>query len=213
MGKTLKNQRLCRRFWRMRCGLHRNDASRLYIYRNLTERETSLQGCRALQTCSGIPLNPVSGRKPDCRFGELRILCHGLCDWIGEDALAEHVFVLCVVRFGSLRPVIVKGMQESNTSIVGFSGFGVDVGLHLVTTHETSPHQVGVGLGIRPDAPLRFRILRGVSPQDWAEDSPLNPAQVKLRFDPTRLVAANVMAPIGISDVRCRCREIGLKCE
>ena len=104
-------------------------------------------------------------------------------------------------------------MQESHTGIVGFSGFGVNVGLHLITTHETLPHQVGVGLGIRPDAPLGFGILRGVSPQDGAENSPLNPAQVKLGFNLTRLVAANVMAPIGIPDVRSGCREIGLKRE
>src|SRR6202034_3710039 len=103
--------------------------------------------------------------------------------------------------------------QKSNTGIMGFSGFGVDVGLHGIATHETLPHQVRVGLGIRPDAPLRIRILRSVSPQDWAENSPLNPAQVKLGFNGTRLVAANVVAPIRIPDVRCRCREIRLKRE
>src|ERR1700721_3335551 len=147
----------------MRCGLHRNDASRLYIQRNLTERETSVHCRRTMQTCSSIPLNPVAGGKADRRFSELRILCDRLRYRIGENTVAEHVFVLGVVRFGGFRPVIVERPQESNTRIVGFSGFGVDVGLHLVTTHETLPHQVRVGLGIRREAPLRWWIFCGVS--------------------------------------------------
>ena len=212
-GKDVQNKRVCQLFCKTRCGLHRNDASRLHVHGNLAERETTHQGCGSLQTCSGIPLDPVSGREPDGLLSELGTLCHWLRYRIGEDAIAEHVFVLCVVRFGSFGPVIVERPQESNTRIVSFSGFGVDVGLHRIATHETLPHQVRVGLGICPDAPLRFRILSGVSPQDGAENSPLNPAQVKLRFNRTRLVAANVMAPIRVSHVRCRCREIGLKCE
>src|ERR1700691_4304616 len=99
-------------------GLHRNDASRPHVHGNLAERETTLQSCWTLQTCSGIPLEPISRWKPDRRLGELGILFYRLGYRIGEDAVTKHVFVLCIVRLGSLRPVIVKGMQESNTSIV-----------------------------------------------------------------------------------------------
>src|ERR1700756_4697262 len=101
----------------MRWGLLWNDASGLHVHRDLAERETAHQRRRALQTCSGIPLDPVSGREPDGGLGELGILCHWLGYRIGEDAVAEQVFVLGVIGFGGFGPVIVKGSQESNTGI------------------------------------------------------------------------------------------------
>ena len=72
-------------------------------------------------------------------------------------------------------------------------------------------HDVRIRLRIGPDAAFRIRILRRVSAKDGAECPELDPACVQFWIDRARHMAADIMTPVGIADVRCRCREPGLK--
>ena len=102
-------------------------------------------------------------------------------------------------------------MQQRDTGVVGAAGFGVDVGDHGVALVEEVAHDVGIGLGIGPDAALGVGVLGGVRAQDRTVDAELDPARVEFGRDDAGHVPADVVAPVGIADVGCGRGEPWLK--
>src|ERR1700758_5494364 len=104
-------------------------------------------------------------------------------------------------------------MEECYSAVIRFSCFRIDVRLHRITLREALMHQVRVRLRIRPNSPFGVGILRGMRAQDRTENSPLNPAQVKLRVDGSRHVTADIVTPVSIADVGCCGRKVRLESE
>src|SRR5579884_161806 len=74
-------------------------------------------------------------------------------------------------------------------------------------------HDVGIGLGISPNASFRFGIFCRMRAQNRAERPKLDPARVQLGIDGPGHVPADIVTPVRIAYVRRRRREPRLKRE
>ena len=160
-----------------------------------------------------IPFDPLSRRKPDLFGRQTACLVDGRGYGRHDHVIAKHVFVLRRIGLLGFRPVVIKRTQESDAGVVGATGFGVDVGNKRVTKVKLITHDVRVRFGISPDTSFRIGILGCVRAQDRTEGAELDPACVQLRIDRARHMAANVVTPVRIADVRCRGGEPRLKGE
>ena len=162
---------------------------------------------------AGGPLDPLAFGQPDFFSGKAARRVHRLGDRRGHHLSAEDVFTFVGVGGVGLRPVVIERMEKSDAGVVSATRLGVEVGLERIAKLPGGAQDRRVRFGIGPDAALGVGVLGGVRAQNWTEGAELDPAGVEFRVHDARHMAADVVAPIGVTHIGRSGCEPGLKLE
>ena len=178
----------------------------------LRQRVVQLLGAAAFVHRAGRAVEPRPFGEPDRAGCQTRYAVHRLGDGRGENVVAEHELFGRLVRLVRFGIVVVHRAAHADTRVVILAGRIIDIGCQRVAQADGVAHEEHM-VGEAPDAAFDARVFGRMGFEDRSEYAVLQPARVKFRIGRLlRLmehVAADVVAPPAVVDVRSRSREVG----
>ena len=191
--------------------VHRNHRAGPDEDRRLCKRAVHPQELPAGIAPAGGEIHPFALREPHLRMCKAHPIHRG-CDRGDQQLPAEDVLVpLGGVGRPVVRPIVVCGIEHRPALFAALDVPGVQPRQQRVAEAQPPLHDRAIGLRIGPGRLVHKFAVAGVQPHDRRKHAELQPADLQFPVPHAQHVAADIVAPPAIADVRRRGGEIRLE--